>query len=220
MSHKFLSENKLDGITARISRQPPLVTAAAFTLFWGVAYMTTNHFPLRKPSSLFFMPFEASLPFLGWTVLVYLSAFPQAFSVIWLLDRESLARLAVAAGMLVALHAIIFTLFPTTYPRPADVHIDRWPLDSLYQMICRTDTPGNCFPSLHVSVGTLIAMCVLRARPILGRIYIVWSLLVAASTLTTKQHYALDAIGGAALAVAAYFLLIREPVSANTDPRT
>jgi len=168
--------------------------------------MATNHYPLRDPSFLPFLPFERSLPFLGWTVLIYVSAFPQVGAA-WLLDRETLARGAAAAYGVLVVHALIFAVFPTTYPRPVDPSIHSPLLRGLYGALCLADSPRNCFPSLHVSMSTLLSMAVRRCRPRLGVVFLWWSFLIALSTLTTKQHYALDVFGGAAIAFAAYYLV-------------
>ncbi len=187
-----------------------------FAVFWGAAYMTTNHFPLREPARLPFLPFEAAIPFLAWTVPVYLSAFPQAVSAAWLLDRRNLARLTAAAFWVVAVHAAIFALFPTTYPRPADPPIASPFIDWLYGIMRGADTPGNCFPSLHVSMTLLISLALMRSRPRLGAAFLFWSLGIVISTVTTKQHYAVDAFGGAAIALAAYHLAFRSDLNLTT----
>ncbi len=177
-----------------------------FAAFWGAAYMATNHFPLREPAALPFLPLEEEIPFLGWTVLVYFSAFVQGVCVAWLLDRETLARGTAAAYGVVIAHVVIFAAFPTTYPRPVAPPFGFAPLRALYHSLCFADSPGNCFPSLHVSMAALLSLALWRCRPRLGRIFLGWSFLIILSTLTIKQHYALDALGGLAIALAAYGL--------------
>ncbi len=204
--HDRIPMNRLIGF---ISRQSPWVIVLAFTAFWVAAYMTTNHLPWRDPARLFFFPLEATIPFLGWTVPIYLSAFPQAASVVRLIDRENLGKTTVAAGGLVLIHTLIFAVFPTTYPRPTGLSISPPFLDLLYRLICLADSPRNCFPSLHVSIATLIALVIWRCRRRLGVAFLCWALLIAISTLTTKQHYALDVLAGTALAVLAYFIVFR-----------
>ena len=179
-----------------------------FAVFWGAAYMATNHFPLREPSALPFLPFEKSIPFLGWTVLVYFSAFVQGVSVAWMLDRETLARGTAAASGVVIVHAAIFAAFPTTYPRPIAPPFDSPLTRGLYHSLCFADSPGNCFPSLHVSMAVLLSLALCRCRPRLGRMFLGWSFFIILSTLTTKQHYAIDALGGLAIAFAAYYLVL------------
>ncbi len=168
--------------------------------------MMTNHFPLREPSSLPFLPFESAIPFIGWTVLVYMSAFPQGVCVAWLLDRETLARGTAAAYGVVIVHVLIFAAYPTTFPRPTVPSFEAPLIRGLYHSLCFADSPRNCFPSLHVSMAVLLSLALHHSRPRLGRVFLGWSFLIILSTITTKQHYALDAVGGLALACAAYYL--------------
>ncbi len=192
-----------------LCRQSRGAKVAEFILFWGLAYMTTNHFPLRPPSLLPFLPYESAIPFLGWTFLVYLSVFPQAVSVAWLLDRETLDKAAAAGYGVVGIHALLFAGFPTTFSRPLDPPFNSTPLGELYRAFCVADSPGNCFPSLHVSLSILLSLALWRCRPGLGVVYLCWSFVIILSTLTTKQHYALDAVGGTLIAFAAYTLAFR-----------
>ncbi len=54
-------------------------------------------------------------------------------------------------------------------------------------------------------MATLLGLAVWHQRRRLGAVYLCWTFLIILSTLTTKQHYAVDALGGAAIAVAAYY---------------
>lgn len=80
------------------------------------------------------------------------------------------------------------------------------------------DTPSNCLPSLHVAGATLAALTTHRVDPLVGRIAGVLALLIAASTLLVKQHYAVDVVVGGGLAWAAHRLLVA-PVDLSGLPR-
>jgi membrane-associated phospholipid phosphatase len=93
----------------------------------------------------------------------------------------------------------IFLFFPTVAPRPDEVGgsgFAAWGLRFLY----RADPPFNCFPSLHVAHTVVSAFACRRVHVRLGDLALVCALLVALSTLFTKQHYVVDVIAGAALA--------------------
>ena len=62
------------------------------------------------------------------------------------------------------------------------------------------DPPGNVFPSLHVAHTSMLAFLLLRDRPRLGLVALVMATLLALSTLTTKQHFIADVLGGYTLA--------------------
>ena len=70
-----------------------------------------------------------------------------------------------------------------------------------------TDAPVNCLPSLHVCTATLCALA-MRGSRWFGAAQCI-ACLCAASTLTFKQHYAVDVITGAALGAAAWWLCFR-----------
>ncbi len=80
------------------------------------------------------------------------------------------------------------------------------------------DTSANCFPSLHVAGSVLAALATHRVDRTLGRIAWVLAVLISASTLLVKQHYAVDVVAGAALSWGAYRLVVA-PVSLDGVPR-
>ena len=96
-----------------------------------------------------------------------------------------------------------FVLYPTIAPRPGDSieaeGFAAWGLNFLYS----ADTPYNCFPSLHVAHSFVSAFSVSRVHGTLGAGAIACALLVAVSTLFTKQHYVLDVVAGILMAAAA-----------------
>ncbi|HEX2659895.1 MAG TPA: phosphatase PAP2 family protein, partial [Polyangia bacterium] len=71
------------------------------------------------------------------------------------------------------------------------------------------DPPCNVFPSLHVAHTSSLALILHHENPTLGRIVIVLALLLAVSTLTTKQHFIADVLAGFALAGLSRWLVLR-----------
>jgi len=57
------------------------------------------------------------------------------------------------------------------------------------------DDDSNCFPSMHVSVATLTALH-LDNTIALGGVAMLFPLLIALSSVFTKQHYLIDTIAG------------------------
>jgi len=103
---------------------------------------------------------------------------------------------------------IVFLLYPTVAPRPADVPGDglmAWSLRTLYAI----DPPYNCFPSLHVAYAFLAALSTFRVRRGLGIAALIWAVVIAVSTLFIKQHYAADVVAGTLLAVVAHVICLR-----------
>ncbi len=102
---------------------------------------------------------------------------------------------------------LCFLLWPTEYPR------ELYPLPgttsalgaALVHFVRSTDAPVNCLPSLHVCTVTLCVLALRGSRWF--RPAAVAALPLAASTLTFKQHYVVDAVTGAALGCVAWWLV-------------
>lgn len=94
-----------------------------------------------------------------------------------------------------------FLLFPTTNTRPAVESTGFWNL--VMRLIYEVDAPDNLFPSIHCLVSWLCYIGIRDCRNISGRyrrFSCVMAVLVCISTLTTKQHVIVDAVGGIFLA--------------------
>ena len=176
--------------------------------FWFlVPYEITNHFLFFVPHQLPLILKEATIPFISWSVWVYLSVFFEIIIGLLIVPRDILDRVFKVAILLVTLHILIFIFFPTIYPRSNFVPQG---INSFgYYLIKATDTPANCFPSEHVSVALFAAFVLLKTNKKIGTIFLVWAVLISISTLTTKQHYMLDIISAAVLAAVAYWFVFR-----------
>jgi len=122
----------------------------------------------------------------------------------WRLGRRALQ--AYLAAMVVAYAA--FLIYPTVAPRPGAVPGDgfaAWSLRVMYDI----DPPHGCFPSLHVAYAFLAALVCWRLHRGLGAVSAIWAALIAISTVYTKQHYVADAVAGAMLGYAAYWMFVR-----------
>jgi membrane-associated phospholipid phosphatase len=102
----------------------------------------------------------------------------------------------------------VFLFFPTVAPRPVNVvgnGFAVWGLRFLYS----ADPPSNCFPSLHVAHSFVSALGCYRVHRGLGVAAVFCALLVAVSTVFSKQHYILDVLAGMLLASLAYVVVLR-----------
>jgi membrane-associated phospholipid phosphatase len=120
-------------------------------------------------------------------------------------DLRELVAFGVASLAMSVVALAIFMLLPTRVP---DFAID-WSLYPSMQFLKRVDVAGNAFPSLHA------AFCVFTAVVLHAQLSAVgaatWlragNLVLCAgilySTMATRQHVALDAVGGAVLGGAA-----------------
>ena len=126
--------------------------------------------------------------------------------------REPLhLRRTVYAYIAVWLTAFVcFWIYPTYAPRPDGDNVPgsgfaAWALRALYG----SDPPYNCFPSIHVAHSFVSAITLCRVHRRVGAAALVAASLVGISTLFVKQHYVLDVVAGAALAVIVCAIFLR-----------
>jgi membrane-associated phospholipid phosphatase len=135
-------------------------------------------------------------------------------------DADLIAR-TVRAYLFIWITAYaVFIAYPTIAPRPAGEIVPgtgfgAWGLQILYD----ADPPLNCFPSLHVAHSFVGALAVFRMHRRLGLVAILCAAIVGLSTLFTKQHYVLDVLAGAALALLAAALFLRRYGRERISPR-
>jgi membrane-associated phospholipid phosphatase len=151
-------------------------------------------------------------------ILVYWSQWVFSFLPVFVVRGQELRRRTVLAYLTIVIIAYVgFLLYPTLGPRPARVDgggFFAWSMRALYDF----DPPYNCFPSLHVAYSFLAALTSYRMHRRLGLAALVWAVLIAISTLYTKQHYAVDVFAGMVMAYGAYALFLRSfPRAAVSD---
>jgi membrane-associated phospholipid phosphatase len=175
------------------------VWSTLFVLGFGLAYLLPNRFPTGEPRSLPLTDWERSLPLVPWTFVVYMSDYLLGAWAVWQVRRErDFLELARVATLALVLCASVFYLFPTSYPRPPYPETDSLLIGGLMRLLAAADQPNCAFPSMHVA---LTGACVWGLRrsvpPWAVPLTVLWGVAIAVSTLTTKQHYLWDVLGGA-----------------------
>ena len=174
-----------------------LMILGLFAIAYWILYVIPNFFPSQAAVELPLLWIDQWVPFLPWTFLIYTSDyFVFAIAILVLSHREEFHSFARLMFGILLICGAFFYGYPTIYPRPAYPEHSVWFVNSVMQFVASADTPRNCFPSMHVAL-TAGASWALRVK---GRstflLFIIWSLAVFASTLSTKQHYFLDIVGG------------------------
>ncbi|MDA8129512.1 MAG: phosphatase PAP2 family protein [Betaproteobacteria bacterium] len=198
-------------VAGRVVYMWPLKAAGTMSFmvlfFWG--YFTVLHNPLTPPRV---MPVTWLDTWIGFSP----SAFP-AYVSLWVYvslppallgNLRSLLGFGRWMGWLCLFCLAIFWLFPTSTPLfPID-----WKAYPEFAVIKGMDAAGNAFPSLHVAsavfsalwldrvFGQLGAPRTLRWLSALQCSVIIWS------TIATRQHVVLDAVGG--IVVGALFAVL------------
>ncbi len=167
--------------------------AAAYLVF----YIIPNFHPIFPPRLLPLLGVDRAVPLIPWTFIIYLSDYLLALTVIlWVGSLEKYNSLTRVAFTVLVLSGLCFMFFPTTYPRPTYPAGEPWFIDFLMNLVGSADTPNNCFPSMHVALTGACTYAIRNSSTRSRLLYLVWSLLIFASTLTTKQHYFVDILGG------------------------
>jgi len=166
---------------------------------------------------------DRRIPFIAATVWVYLWVFPASLLPLFLVRCKHLFRRTLLAyGIAIAVSLIFFIALPVT---SIALRADAAELDltrsspRAVAAVYRLDPPVNLFPSLHLSIAALAALSAFKARRAYGAVASVGVALIAVSICTVKQHFVLDAVGGAGLAALVYAVVLHpyEP-EPGTDP--
>lgn len=184
--------------------------AAAYAVF----YIWPNFRPISPPTQLPLLYIDRVAPFLPWTFIVYLSDYLLFVAAFFIIDEQqewnAFARMAFATLFLCG---IFFLFFPTTYPRPDYPQVDNFLVAYCMNLVGAADTPNNCFPSMHVAMTSVVTWNVRRKSRGCFLFFVAWTVAIILSTLTTKQHYFMDIVGGlsvvAILALLDWFLVAR-----------
>lgn len=139
-------------------------------------------------------------------------------------DRAELRSYACGAVALSLLGLLVFWLYPTAVP-PFDVDPHQYPMLAFLKT---RDGRANAFPSMHVAFATYTAavlaaqLRVCRAPRWLRAANVVWAVLIAYSSLATRQHVVLDALAGLVLSGLVFLPLraLRRPSEPGAEDAT
>ncbi len=186
----------------------PLIVSATWNsiTYFGSRMLTTNWNHINAE-----MFFDAKIPFVPWTVFIYLSCY-----IFWVAnyvlgcrqEREEAFRFISADFFAKTICLLCFLIMPTTNVRPEVMPEGIW--NQIVIHLYNTDAADNLFPSIHCLTSWFCYIAV-RKNEKIPKLYVWFSLLyaisVCISTLTTKQHVIIDVIGGVGLAEGSYFVV-------------
>jgi membrane-associated phospholipid phosphatase len=180
-----------------------LAASGAILLYYFAGYFTLNRIEFPRYYMVPRTPLD-DLPFLPWSFAVYNSVFILGTLGIWMHRGAGQVKRYLAAVLIgYTVNYAFFALVPTEIERPpAPQTGSMWTW--LVELTQAADRPHTCFPSLHMTNCFLAVFAYWRTRA--GLWLLGWTLVIAASTLTTKQHYFWDLPAGAAVAAGAAWL--------------
>jgi membrane-associated phospholipid phosphatase len=189
------------------------LVGGAATLF---LYPLTNRHLFIEPQLLRFDAVDQIMPFWTWTIWLYVTEYIIFLCAYFgLRTKEDVTRYWYAYMAILLFSLVVFVVFPVTFPR-YDYPITGNGISDHALDFLRTymDSPANCLPSLHVSSCFISAFCFWQESRRKSIFYMVWSALVAVSTMTTKQHYFIDVWTAFLLTMVAYwFFFYRVKIS-------
>jgi membrane-associated phospholipid phosphatase len=171
-----------------------------------VFYMLPNHFLIFDPIYLKMFAFEKSIPFIPWTIWIYISDYIYiAIVFILLKEKENMNKLFYSQIFLLFTAMIIFFLIPTTFPRPEVEYVGFSGL--VIKLLYSSDNPNNACPSIHVAMTFLAYFGIIKEYKKYNILFLIWAILISLSTLTIKQHYVIDITCGFLMALLFYKLI-------------
>lgn len=153
---------------------------------------------------------DALIPLFSPAVIIYISSFIQWIIAIFILLKQDTlfgykVSLAIIIGSIIGF--IVFLAFPTGVLR-TNFEINNvfdWILSQIYFV----DNPINACPSFHCFCSTITIIILKYSKNIDNKYRIIntiFSILVYASTLLTKQHYLIDVPTGILTAYLSYLI--------------
>ncbi len=175
-----------------------------FTVITFLLYFSAAHFSPFSPNYLPLTWLDKQLPLIPWTIWVYVSLYPLCILGFLLYENErNLSKQAWLFLLTQVIAFFIFLFWPTIYPR--DIFSATPHSSFMLDWIWRVDKPLNCCPSLHVANCFLISFGFLPENHRRLFWFLLFSVVISLSTLTTKQHYAIDVLCGFLFACLIYF---------------
>jgi len=196
------------------------ILAAGMGLSVGVYTVVNQAVSQTAPDRVLPTAIDTLVPFCAESMLIYGTIYALALVPLCLVnDRRVLMRSAAAYAILLLSAVPWWILWPVTVPR------ESVPVDGLFTWAVAImrfiDPPANCFPSMHVGETVLAALICWRLDRVTGAVVSVMVALVWWSTLALDQHWFLDGLLGAGLAVVAEAVCFRwRPLPPSAWSRT
>lgn len=197
-------------------------STGAVLAFFLLGYFTIGWLSDPARARSLELPLDSRIPFVLGSVVVYWSVLPMGLLPLFVVrDPGLFCRVALAYALAIAASFACFLVFPVTslgFRPDGAAYANEGFAGWLLRLLHFLDPPMNLFPSLHLALSTLAALAALRVRASFGAGALVWAACILVSVCTTKQHFALDALAGVALAGSAHLALVaRAPSERSGD---
>lgn len=177
-------------------------------VYYGGRILTTG-----KMHAQMEMTWEKNIPFLPWTVIIYLGCFIfWGINYFYVSTQEEafIWRFFSAEFLSKVICFFCFIFVPTTNIRPVLTDNTIW--DKIMKLLYSIDAADNLFPSIHCLCSWFSFIAVRKRKDVfIGyRVFsFLFAMAVCISTMTTKQHVFTDVISGVLLAEFCYQIVDR-----------
>jgi|694.fasta_scaffold76353_4 membrane-associated phospholipid phosphatase len=168
-----------------------------FAVAYGLLYVIPNFFSSNPAQELPLLWIDKVIPLIPWTFLIYTSDyFVFLIAILVISDQRQYNSFARMMFGVLLICGMFFYGYPTVYPRPTYEAQSNRLIGSVMSFISVADSPRNCFPSMHVGLTSVATWAMRHKGPKVLAGFALWSVAIFSSTLTTKQHYFYDILGG------------------------
>lgn len=191
-----------------------MVLGIALAALSSIGYVFASHRGEKGGVYLLLTQIDHWIPFIPETVWVYATQH-LVLAILFLCTRDSRVGTRFFYSLLICqtLAILSFVIFPVIYPRGAFEQIMFFEKESLTRQLAlhlyQIDKASNCFPSLHVSTCVLMGYVVSKWKVSFTFKLLPYLLFagIALSTLTFKQHFFIDVVAGAMMAIVVQYLV-------------
>jgi prolipoprotein diacylglyceryltransferase/protein-S-isoprenylcysteine O-methyltransferase Ste14 len=181
---------------------------------WLLAYEALHVIGVPRDAIVSHLPFEDAWPVVEWTEIIYVSAYAMILATPFLVrSRQALRQFAVTGLLATAIVTFIYVLVPLIAPpRPFEPTTLAGRLLAVERSLSNTVA---AFPAFHVIWPLIATQAWLANGRRWGLVAAAWTLLIAASCITTGMHSLVDVVAAFAIfpllsrAAAAWELLRR-----------
>jgi len=176
---------------------------------WLIMYFFINRREVAYQRRLDFgTEWDRKTPYLPLFAPMYFSTYIFVIQPFFVLsDARQFYIMLISFIVISVLSSLIHATVPSKIERVEEVTIggtSGWML-GLFQKTCK---PYGNFPSMHVGLSVpVVAANFMAGGPAVGITILIWGVLIALSTLFTKQHYIVDVLAGMTGGVAIFILV-------------
>jgi membrane-associated phospholipid phosphatase len=167
-------------------------------LAWLILYFFVNRLQVEPIDRLDLgTSIDQKIPFVPQFALIYFSTYIFVVQPFIILSKAGQFYWMLVSFISISMIAsLIHAAFPSEIAREENLDTDAFSgrMLGLFQKACK---PYGNFPSMHVGLSVpVVAANFLAGGAVMGWLSLIWAVLIALSTLYTKQHYVLDVLAG------------------------